>query len=113
MVLPFIGLEKDGVYLVRYLEIETLEALELYNNSKKEVDIHRTKTQEMLCPRKLVCKALRNKLQFWRQHKDLIGLELKNSTGKQIKHTNSQHLAEEATKGKPELLFEEIVPKEY
>ena len=67
----------------------------------------------MLCPSKLVCKALRNKFQPWRQHKDLIGPELKNPTGKQIKHTNSQHLVEEAIKGKPELSFEEIVLKEY
>ena len=40
----FTGLEEDGVYLVRYLEIGTLEALELYNDSKEEVDIHRTET---------------------------------------------------------------------
>ena len=33
-------------------------------------------------------------------------------TGKQIKHTNLQRLAEEAAKWKPELFFEEIVPKE-
>ena len=32
---------------------------------------------------------------------------------KQTKHTNSQRLVEEAAKGKPELFFEKIVPKEY
>ncbi|ETW78542.1 hypothetical protein HETIRDRAFT_419812 [Heterobasidion irregulare TC 32-1] len=37
----------------------------------------------------------------------------KAAIGKQTKHTNSQKLAEEASKGKPELSFEEIVPKVY
>ena len=38
---------------------------------------------------------------------------VKAAIGKQTKHTNSQRLAEEALKGKPELPFKEIVPKEY
>ena len=38
---------------------------------------------------------------------------IKAVIGKQTKHTNSQKLAEEALKGKAELSFEEIVPKEY
>ena len=37
----------------------------------------------------------------------------KAAMGKQTKHTNSQRLVEEASKGKPKLPFEEIVLKEY
>ena len=112
-MLPSKDLDEDGVYLIKYPKTGTLEALELYNNSMEEIDIHRTETQEMPCPRKLVHEALRNKLQPWKWHKDPIRPEPKNPTGKQTKHTNSQHLAEEAAQGKPELLFEEIVLKEY
>ncbi|ETW79926.1 hypothetical protein HETIRDRAFT_49390, partial [Heterobasidion irregulare TC 32-1] len=35
----------------------------------------------------------------------------KAAIGKQTKHTNLQKLAEEASKGKPELPFEEIIPR--
>ena len=90
-------LKEDRVYLVIYLNIGTLQALELYNDSEEGIDIHHAKTMESFiantpAPRKEPVKA---------------------STGKQTKHTNSQRLAEEAAKGKPKLPFEEIVPKEY
>ena len=95
--LPSTNLEKDGVYLVRCLNIGILEALELYNDDEKGFDIHCTETMESftantLAPRKKPTKA---------------------AMGKQTKHTNSQRLVEEASKGKPKLPFEEIVLKEY
>ena len=61
MALSSTDLEKDGVYLIRYLKTGTLKALELYNDSIKEIDIHRTETQEMPRPSKLAYKVLRNK----------------------------------------------------
>ncbi|ETW78670.1 hypothetical protein HETIRDRAFT_219397, partial [Heterobasidion irregulare TC 32-1] len=91
--LPSTDLEEDGVYLVRCLNTRQLEALELYNDGKENIDIHRIETTETLVTNTPVPR--------------------KEPIGKQTKHTNSQKLAEEASKGKPELSFEEIVPKEY
>ncbi|ETW75035.1 hypothetical protein HETIRDRAFT_120454 [Heterobasidion irregulare TC 32-1] len=91
--LPSTDLEEDRVYLVRCLNTGQLEALELYNDGKENVDIHRAETTETLVTNTPIPR--------------------KEPIGKQTKHTNSQKLAEEASKGKPELSFEEIVPKEY
>ena len=97
MALPSIDLEEDRVYLIKCLNMGTLQALELYNDSKEGINIHCTKTMESfiantLAPKKEPVKAV---------------------TEKQTKHTNSQRLAEEASKGKLELPFKEIVTKEY
>ena len=97
MALPSTDLEKDRVYLIRCLNTGILQALELYNDDEEGVDIHHTKTIESFiantpAPKKEPVKA---------------------ATGKQTKHTNSQRLAEEASKGKPKLPFKEIVLKEY
>ena len=97
MALSSTDLEKDRVYLIRCLNTGILQALELYNNNEEDIDIHHAKTMESFiantpAPKKEPVKA---------------------ATGKQTKHTNSQRLAEEASKGKPELPFEEIVLKEY
>ena len=91
------NLEEDGVYLIRCLDTGTLEALELYNDGEEGLDIHQAETTESFiantpAPRKEPIKA---------------------AIGKQTKHTNSQKLVEEASKGRPELPFKEIVPKEY
>ena len=96
-VLSSEDLDKDGVYLVRCLNTGILQALELYNDSEEGVNIHHTETMESFiantpAPKKEPIKA---------------------AIGKQMKHTNSRKLVEEALKGKPELSFEEIVPKEY
>ena len=95
--LPSKDLEEDGVYLVRCLDTGTLQALELYNDSKEGVDICRTETAEF--------PYVKTPAQGSKPAKAM--------TGKQTKHTNSQRLVEEAAKGKPELPFKEIVPKEY
>ena len=97
MALPSTNLEEDGVYLIRCLDTGKLEALGLYNNGNEGLDIHQAKTTEsfianILAPKKEPIKA---------------------AIGKQTKHTNLQKLMEEASKGKAELFFEEIVPKEY
>ena len=97
MALPFTDLEEDGVYLIRCLDTGILQALELYNDDDEGINIHCTKTTESFiantpAPKKEPVKAV---------------------TGKQTKHTNSQRLVEEASKRKPKLSFEEIVPKEY
>ncbi|ETW80302.1 hypothetical protein HETIRDRAFT_229282, partial [Heterobasidion irregulare TC 32-1] len=92
--LPSTDLDEEGVYLVRYLETGQLEALELYNDHEESYDIHRVETSVANTPARKAEPA-------------------KAAIGKQTKHTNSQKLAEEASKGKPELSFEEIVPKEY
>ena len=42
------NLEENKVYLVRCLDTGTSQALELYNDSKKGVNIHHTKTMELL-----------------------------------------------------------------
>ena len=95
MALPSINIEEDRVYLVRCLDTGILQALELYNDFKKGVDIHYAKTTELpyTNPPAQGSKPVTAK------------------TRKQTKHTNLQRLAEEAAKGKPELSFEEIVPK--
>ena len=113
--LPSDDLDEDGVYLVRYLETRTgtLEALELYNDSDEGFDIHRAETQEAPEPNKWARNEFQNKSQHWKPREVPIGPRTKNPMGKQTKHTNSQRLAEEDAKGKPELSFEEIVPKEY
>ena len=90
-------LDEDRVYLIRCLNTGILQALELYNDSKEGIDIHQAETiksfiANTLAPKKEPVKAV---------------------TGKQTKHTNSQRLVEEASKRKPKLSFEEIVPKEY
>ena len=97
MALPSTDLEKDRVYLIRCLNTGTLQALELYNDNEEGVNIYCTETMEPFiantpAPKKEPVKAV---------------------IGKQTKHTNSQRLAEEASKGKPKLPFKEIVPKEY
>ena len=95
--LPSTDIKEDGVYLVRCLNTGILQALELYNDTKEGIDIHRAKTTAP----------------------SYAGVTMQRSTattaktGKQTKHTSSQRLAEEAAKGKPELSFEEIVPREY
>ena len=91
------NLDEDRVYLVKCLDTGTLQALELYNNSEEGIDIHHSETTESFITNTLALK------------KELV----KVATGKQTKHTNSQRLVEEASKGKPKLPFEEIVPKEY
>ena len=96
-VLLSTDLKEDGVYLIRCLNTGILQALELYNDTEEGVNIYCTKTIELLQANIL---ALKKK-------------PVKVSTGKQTKHTNSQILVEEAAKGKPELPFEKIVPKEY
>ena len=95
LALSSTDLEEDGVYLVRCFNTGNLEALELYNDFKKGVDIHYAKTTELpyTNPPAQGSKPVTAK------------------TRKQTKHTNLQILAEEAAKGKPELSFEEIVPK--
>ena len=95
--LPFTDVKENRVYLVRCLNIGILQALKLYNDAEEGVDIHYTKTMELPQANTL---ALRKK-------------PIRVSIGKQTKYTNLQRLAEEAAKGKPELPFEEIVPKEY
>ena len=97
LALPSNDLEEDRVYLVRCLDTGTLEALEPYNNGEEGLDIHQAETTESFianisAPRKEPIKV---------------------AIGKQTKHTNSQKLAEEALKGKPELSFKEIILKEY
>ena len=71
--------------------------MELYNNSEEGFDIHRAETTENSYANTTARKST----------------TATAKQGKQTKHTNSQHLAEEAAKGKPELSFEEIVPEEY
>ena len=90
-------LDEDRVYLVRCLDTGILQALELYNDSKEGVDIHRAETMESFIANTLALKKE----------------PIKAAIGKQTNHTNLQKLVEEALKGKPELSFEEIVPKEY
>ena len=97
LALPSTDLEEDGVYLVRCLNIGKLEALELYNDSEEGLDIHQAKTTESFITNTLVLRKE----------------PIKAVIGKQTKHTNSQKLVEEASKGKPKLSFEEIVLKEY
>ena len=97
MALSFTDLEEDGVYLIRCLDTGILQALELYNDDDEGINIHCTETTESFiantpAPKKEPVKA---------------------ATGKHTKHTNLQRLVEEALKGKPELPFKEIVPKEY
>ena len=91
------NLDKDRVYFVRCLNTGTLQALELYNNSEKGIDIYHSETMESFITNTLALKKE----------------PVKVATGKQTKHTNSQRLVEKASKGKPKLSFEEIVPKEY
>lgn len=84
-------LDEERVYLVRCLDTGTLQALELYNDSEEGVDIHCAKTSESFiantqAPKKEPIKA---------------------AIGKQMNHTNLQKLAEEASKGKPELSFKD------
>ena len=95
--LPSTDIEEDGVYLVRCLDTGILQALELYSDSEEGFDIHRAETTK-------------------NSYADTTAQRITTTTakqGKQTKHTNSQRLAEEAAKGKPELSFKEIVPKEY
>ena len=97
MALPSTDLEEDGVYLVRCLNTGKLEALELYNDGKEGLDIHRAETMESFITNTPVLRKE----------------PIKAVIGKQTKHTNSQKFVEEALKGKAKLSFEEIVPKEY
>ena len=97
MALPSTDLEEDGVYLVRCLNTGKLEALELYNDGKEGLDIHRAETMESFITNTPVLRKE----------------PIKAVIGKQTKHTNLQKLAKEALKGKSELSFEEIVLKEY
>ena len=65
-VLSFEDLDEDGVYLVRCLNTGTLQALELYNDSKEGIDIYRAETMESFiantpAPKKKPVKAVTGK----------------------------------------------------